>query len=145
MDKHRRALCEALPMLVGSFVLGSAAEAANNLPLQSFATPMDQLPVHANGANQSRPILDGMSHAGVHLEVHETTLAPGSSPHPPHHHVHEELFLLSQGSIDVTIAGKTTTLGPGSAAFIHSGEEHGVHNSGTSPAQYFVVAIGDMG
>jgi mannose-6-phosphate isomerase-like protein (cupin superfamily) len=74
--------------------------------------------------------------------VHETTLAPGGEPHPPHRHVHEELFLIAKGQLAVTIAGRTTVLDPGGAAFVHSGELHRVKNPGTSPAQYFVVAIG---
>lgn len=122
----------------------ASALAANpsTTPISSFAKPFDQLPVHQNGANTSRAILDGTTHSNDHLEVHETTLAPGSSPHPPHTHTHEELFLIMQGSLEVTIAGKTTTIGPGSAAFVHSGELHGVRNPGSSPAQYFVVAVG---
>jgi mannose-6-phosphate isomerase-like protein (cupin superfamily) len=63
-------------------------------------------------------------------------------PHPPHHHVHEEMFLVSKGTLEVTIAGKSTVIGPGSAAYVHSDEEHGVRNTGQEPAQYFVVAIG---
>jgi quercetin dioxygenase-like cupin family protein len=51
--------------------------------------------------------LDGVTHTGEHLEVHETTLAPGGSPHPPHRHKHEELFLIIKGSLAVTIEGKT--------------------------------------
>jgi mannose-6-phosphate isomerase-like protein (cupin superfamily) len=74
--------------------------------------------------------------------VHETILAPGSEPHPPHRHEHEELFLLMKGSVAVTIDGKTTTIGPGSAAFVHSNELHGVRNPGPEKAQYFVVAVG---
>ncbi|MDI3254748.1 MAG: cupin domain-containing protein [Bacillota bacterium] len=139
MDLSRRALCQALPLLLGPF----AWAADNNQPIPSFAKPFDQLPVHTNGANASRPILNGVTHAGVHLEVHETTLAPGAMPHPSHHHVHEELFLISKGTVEVTIQGKSTTIGPGSAAFIHSGEEHGIRNTGQGPAQYFVVAIGE--
>ena len=42
----------------------------------------------------------------------------------------------------MTIAGKSTTIGPGSAAYVHSGEEHGVRNIGQETAQYFVVAVG---
>jgi quercetin dioxygenase-like cupin family protein len=91
-------------------------------------------------SNASRPILDGMTHSGDHLEVHETTLAPGSSPHPPHQH--EQLFLMMRGTLGVTIEGKTTVIGPGAAAFVHSGELHGVRNTGAEDAQYFVVATG---
>jgi quercetin dioxygenase-like cupin family protein len=99
-------------------------------------------PVKQNGQNQSGAILDGLTHSGDHLEVHETTLAPGSAPHPPHQHEHEELFLMMKGSLAVTIAGKTAVIGPGGAAFAHSNELHGVVNPGTENAQYFVVATG---
>jgi quercetin dioxygenase-like cupin family protein len=138
MDTTRRTLCLSLP------ALAITALAADNpgAPIASFAKPFGTLPVHHNGANLSRSILDGTTHSNDHMEVHETTLAPGSSPHPPHQHPHEELFLMMNGTLAVTIAGKTTEIGPGSAAFVHSGELHGVRNSGTTPAQYFVVAIG---
>jgi mannose-6-phosphate isomerase-like protein (cupin superfamily) len=138
MDTARRTLCLSLP------ALAITALAADNpgTAIASFAKPFDTLPVHQNGANASRPILDGTTHSNDHLEVHETTLAPGSSPHPPHQHGHEELFLMMKGTLAVTIAGKTTQIDPGGAAFVHSGELHGVRNPGTTPAQYFVVAIG---
>jgi mannose-6-phosphate isomerase-like protein (cupin superfamily) len=142
MDRTRRGICQTLPLIIGSLTAGSLAQSANDQPIQSFALPFDQMTPHANSSNTARPILNGVTHSGTHLEVHETVLAPGAMPHPPHHHTHEELFLLSSGTIEVTIAGKTTTIGPGSAAFVHSGEEHGVRNTGKEPAQYFVVAIG---
>jgi quercetin dioxygenase-like cupin family protein len=139
MDTTRRMLFASLPALAATAVL--RADDAGK-PLASFAKPFEALPVHKNGANASRAILDGTTHSNDHLEVHETTLAPGSSPHPPHQHAHEELFLIAQGQLAVTISGKTTVIDPGGAAFVHSGELHGVRNTGTSPAQYFVVAIG---
>jgi mannose-6-phosphate isomerase-like protein (cupin superfamily) len=145
MDTTRRALCLSLPALAATARFATPAARAADQPLnpiQSFAKPFDMLAVHHNGANASRPILDGTTHSNDHLEVHETTLAPGNSPHPPHQHAHEELFLIMQGQLAVTIAGKTTAIGPGGAAFVHSGELHGVRNPGTIPAQYFVVAIG---
>jgi mannose-6-phosphate isomerase-like protein (cupin superfamily) len=138
MNVSRRGICQALPLFFSSV----AWAAADDQPIQSFATPFDKLPVHTNATNVSRSILNGMTHAGCHLEVHETTLQPGQMPHPPHHHTHEELFLIMSGTLELTIAGKTTIIGPGSAAFVHSGEEHGAKNSGMEPAQYFVVAIG---
>ncbi|HEX3725827.1 MAG TPA: cupin domain-containing protein [Pirellulales bacterium] len=140
MDVSRRTLCLSLPALAATAALAADHPGA---PIPSFAKPFASLPVHQNGANASRPILDGTTHSSDHLEVHETTLAPGSEPHPPHRHAHEELFLIMQGTLAVTISGKTTTIGPGSAAFVHSGELHGVRNPGAVPAQYFVVAIGN--
>jgi hypothetical protein len=43
------------------------------------------------GGNKSRAILDGKTHTGYRIEIHETELAAGLAPHPPHKHVHEEL------------------------------------------------------
>jgi mannose-6-phosphate isomerase-like protein (cupin superfamily) len=142
MEISRRGLCQTLPVIISSFAGPSLAQSAKNQPISSFALPFDQMTPHINGANTARPILNGITHSGAHLEVHETVLAPGAMPHPPHHHVHEELFLLSKGTIEITIASKSSTIGPGSAAFVHSGEEHSVRNIGQEPAQYFVVAIG---
>ncbi len=139
MDSTRRSLFLTLPVLAATASL-AADQPANHLA--SFATTYDQLSVKQNGANASRAILDGITFGNDPLEVHETTLASGSSPHPPHSHTHEELFLMRQGKLAVTIAGKTTVIGPGAAAFVHSGELHGVRNPGEERAEYFVVAMG---
>ena len=49
---------------------------------------------------------------------------------------------LVEGTLEVTISGKPTLLGPGSAAFIASNEEHGWRNSGSTRAHYTVIALG---
>jgi mannose-6-phosphate isomerase-like protein (cupin superfamily) len=137
MDLTRRTLLQVLPLLAAT-----PAFPADSPTIPSFIKPYDELPIKQNGPNQSRPILDGLTHTGYHLEVHETTLASGSEPHPPHRHEHEEFFLIAQGQLEVTIAGKTAVVGPGGAAFVRSNELHGVHNPGPGPSQYFVVATG---
>ena len=137
MDATRRSLLQAISMLAASSAL-----AEESPTLASFIKPYSELPVKQNGQSESRSILNGVSHSGYHLEVHETTLGPGGEPHPPHRHEHEEMFLMIKGSLAVTIAGKTAVIGPGGAAFVHSNELHGVHNPGTESAQYFVVATG---
>jgi mannose-6-phosphate isomerase-like protein (cupin superfamily) len=137
MHASRRSVLEIIPLL-----LAAPALAADGAMLSSFIKPYGDLPVKKNGANESRAILDGITHSNDHLEVHETTLGAGSEPHPPHQHTHEEMFLMLRGQLAVTIAGKTVSIGPGGAAFVHSNELHGVHNPGTEVAQYFVVAIG---
>lgn len=139
MDATRRSILLAAPVFAAT---GAVFSAPDVNPIKSFATPYDQLPVKQNGKNASRAIVDGMTHSGDHLEVHETTLAPGSSPHPPHRHEHEEMFLMMKGQLAVTIEGTTTVIGAGAAAYVRSGELHGVHNPGNEDTQYFVVATG---
>jgi len=64
-------------------------------------------------------------------------------PHAPHRHVHEEMLLIREGTLEVTVKGRTERLGPGSAVYVASNEEHGWTNVGSSPAKYFVLALGD--
>lgn len=123
-------------------LLATIASSAQQQSLSSIVEPFDQLKMHKNSATVTRAILNGKTESGAQMEVHETTLAPGGSPHPLHHHKHDELFLISTGTLEITIAGKTSVIGPGSAAYVHSNEEHGVRNNGLVDAQYFVVATG---
>ena len=119
------------------------ARSAVDATLPSKAYRFEDLPVRKSDGNRFRPVLEGLTHSGCPLEVHETDLAPGGTPHPPHHHVHEEMFLVREGAIEVTINGRSTQLGPGSLAFIASNDEHGIRNAGVTHAQYFVIAIGN--
>jgi mannose-6-phosphate isomerase-like protein (cupin superfamily) len=96
---------------------------------------------NANGV-EFRPVLKGKLATAESLEVHETTLPPGAMPHPPHHHVHSEMWLVREGTVQLTINGSSHVMGPGSVGFVHSNDEHGIKNAGMTPATYFVVAVG---
>src|SRR5262249_52464332 len=103
----------------------------------------DQLAVRASGTTEIRQMLTGATHSGFRIDLHATDLAGGQMPHAPHHHGHEEMVLIREGTLDVTIGSQTKRLGPGSAFYAASGEEHGWKNVGSSPAKYFVLALGD--
>jgi mannose-6-phosphate isomerase-like protein (cupin superfamily) len=112
----------------------------NSLPSATY--PFSELSMsNANGA-EIRPVLKGKLATSESLEVHETTLPPGAMPHAPHHHLHSEMWLIREGTVQLTINGTSHVMGPGSVGFVHSNDEHGIKNVGTTPAIYFVVAIG---
>lgn len=73
------------------------------------------------------------------LEVHETTLNPGKSPHPPHHHPNEEMIILEHGSLEALVNGAWKRVGPDSVVFFASNQLHGLRNVGTEPAVYHVI------
>lgn len=126
-------------------LMAAAAQAsADSGVLPSKCYPYESLPVKTNPKthNETRPVFNGELHTGVPFEVHITTLAPGQMPHPPHQHVHDEMILLQKGTLEVTIQGKSTTIGTGSVAYVHSNDLHGWKNIGDTPAEYFVVAVG---
>ncbi len=137
MTCSRRDLC----LLVTAFAASSGV-AAQKTALPSKVFPYEELPIRKNGQNESRPVLEGELHDGCFVKVHQTKLAPGAMPHPPHHHLHEEMFLVREGTIEITIRGKSTQLGPGSVGFVGSNDEHGIRNPGSTHAEYFVVAFG---
>ena len=92
-------------------------------------------------AAASRSIVDTVTAALAKLEMHETTLQPGQSPHPPHRHAHEELMIVRSGTIEALQGNVTRTAGPGSVVYMASNELHGLRNTGTQPATYLVIRI----
>jgi mannose-6-phosphate isomerase-like protein (cupin superfamily) len=141
MATTRREALFLLSGLVSSAVeLQGLANKDNSLPSATY--PFSELTMTgANGA-EFRPVLKGKLATSESLEVHETTLPAGAMPHPPHHHVHSEMWLIREGTVQLTINGTSHVMGPGSVGFVHSNDEHGIKNVGTTPATYFVVAVG---
>lgn len=128
--------------LLFSALAATNASAQNAATVPSKSYRFEDLKVNTNGTNRSRPILKGETHTGFPIEAHLTELPPGGAPHPPHHHVHEEMILINEGTMEVTISGRSANLGPGSAAYVASGEEHGWRNVGSTRALYFIIALG---
>jgi len=52
------------------------------------------------------------------------------------------MVLVREGTLSVSISGKSVNLGPGSVGFVASNEEHGWRNVGSSNAKYWVIALG---
>lgn len=114
-----------------------------NPALPSKTYRYDDLPVRpsGNGKNKSRPVLDGKTHTGFRVEMHETELGAGLAPHPPHKHVHEEIVIVNEGTLEVTIDDAVTTIGAGSVAYIESNMQHGWRNPGPARARYYVLTL----
>ena len=77
----------------------------------------------------------------ANFEAHVTTINPGQAPHASHHHPDEEIVLVKEGTLEVTIKGVTTFATPGSIIFVSSGDEHGWRNAGETPATYYVMRL----
>ncbi len=138
MEMNRREVCSLLPALLASSWY--AADAG----LASATFPFDGLESKKRDFGESRPIVKGTTQTGEQVELHETMLNVGAMPHPAHRHKHSEFWLIREGTVELTINGQRHRLGPGSAAFASSNDEHSIKNIGTGPAWYFVVAIGPM-
>jgi uncharacterized cupin superfamily protein len=129
-----------------AFLLPAFAKAQTAPPMQrlpSHAFPHQDMTAVKSGTILMRQILNGGTHTGYPIDLHESELPPGEAPHPPHRHVHEEMLLMREGTLEVTIDGVSTRLGPGSVAYLASNQLHGWRNLGATTATYFVLALGN--
>ena len=127
-------------MLSAAGALDAFGEAGNSLPSADY--PFDKLAVQILDHAEMRRVLKGKLATGEALEVHETTLPAGIAPHAPHRHVHSEMWLIREGTVELTVNEASYRLGPGGVGFVHSNDEHGIKNIGSTVARYFVVAVG---
>jgi quercetin dioxygenase-like cupin family protein len=140
VDHTRRDLAKLVPLLAAASV-----RAQDKRMLTSKVFVFEELAAKQNGRNSQRNTFDGATHTGFPIDLHLTELAPGEAPHGSHSHAHEEIVMVQRGTLEVTIKGKTTRVTPGSVVYVASGEVHGWRNTGSVPAQYFVLALGREG
>lgn len=93
----------------------------------------------ATPTGEVRSLYRGPTATLPELEMHVTTLNPGATSHPPHHHVNEELVIIREGTVETLSDGKWVRLGPGSIIFNASDSLHGLRNVGATPAVYHVI------
>ena len=76
------------------------------------------------------------------LEIHTTTLGPWQMPHAPHtHDDFEELIIVKEGKLKVTIGDSSKIIGPRSFALIVAGDHHGFQNASDDLATYFIIKL----
>ena len=126
---------------LGLLFAAMQASAQDTLPSKMYRYEDLAVKPSGTGGNKSRAILDGKTHTGYRIEIHETELAAGLAPHPPHQHVHEEVVIVREGTLEVTILGKSERLTPGSVAYVASNEMHGWKNVGTGRAVYTILTL----
>src|SRR5271154_7590954 len=117
MPLSRRQLCRMLPATILPVTAIAEDLSAQDSSLPSATWTFDQLPVEATKDGQFRAVLKGKLATGESLDLHETTLPPGGMPHPAHHHVHSEMWLVREGTVEFNVMGKKKNIGPGGFAF----------------------------
>ena len=95
--------------------------------------------VKKGGHSQTRQLVEGTTPAFTHLKIHGTTVEAGQAAHAGHKHADEELIIVKEGTLRVTIEGRTELLETGSVAIMMPGDEHAFANGGDGPVSYFVM------
>ncbi len=109
----------------------------NKLP--STIVPWDQMKATPTAIGLRRDVVDGPTATLDKLHCHVTTLNPGESSGLPSRHLHEEMILIQDGIIEVTLDGRTQTVGAGSILFFTTNAVTALRNAGDAPATYAVI------
>ena len=80
--------------------------------------------------------------ANLRLEAHETVIEPGAPPEETRKHLHNEIWLMKEGTVELWAEGKSHSMQAGDLGLVVAGGMHYVKNIGTTRASYFVLAVG---
>jgi quercetin dioxygenase-like cupin family protein len=157
---NRRDLCVAFSSFAALAAASAQAQSSTHTPGDAMAVPpptaaqgetvlatqrvfrFEDLPVSKSANGESRAVTHGVLPTGEAVEMHETRLAPGHMPHPPHKHRHSEFMMIREGTLEFDNNGTPERVGPGGVIFAASNIMHGLKNVGDTTANYFVIAIG---
>jgi quercetin dioxygenase-like cupin family protein len=91
------------------------------------------------GSGERRAVCQGSTVTLENLSVHISTVNPGEATHTPHRHPDEEIVIVKEGALDVTINGKTERANAGSIILFASNDLHGMRNAAASRTTYYVI------
>ncbi len=126
-------------IILAIIVLYKSASFAQKDTVESKVYVWDNLKTTKQGSGEKREITEGSGGALAYMEWHTTSIAPGTTPHASHKHEEEELIIIKEGRVKVTVKDSSKLLGPGSIALFIPGDEHEVFNAGTAKATYYVL------
>ena len=132
MPKRRELL--SLPILLAPAALMAAkAPGFPNITVDEAKAKLTKEPF-----GDLRIYFDGSTDQLTNMTAGSLRLKAGMSPHPPHQHPEEEFMIITEGTGDLMVDGKTTKVGPGSMMYCAGNKSHGITNTGkTSLLFYF--------
>jgi quercetin dioxygenase-like cupin family protein len=141
----RREFATLLPALLACGALvPEAAEGQRSLPLLESGVfkPSPPKPGAQEGHVSSRYTAGMLKAGNIRLEMHESTQQVGAPPEPVGTHLHSEIWLVREGTLDLTTNGVTKRMVAGDVGICVAGDKHYVQNAGATPVTYFVVTVG---
>jgi mannose-6-phosphate isomerase-like protein (cupin superfamily) len=142
----RREFTGMIPALLALAVTGAGeaqAQSTSPLPVLQSGVFKPGPPKIAGEKRMSRPYLAGMLTAGnLRLEMHETMQEVGAPHEPIGTHLHNELWLVREGTVELTTNGVARSMEAGDVGICIAGDKHFIKNVGSTQANYFVVTVG---
>lgn len=98
-------------------------------------------PVVKSKTGESRKIMEGSTLDNKRLEVHTSLLQPGQTNHSAMaYNDKEELVIIKEGELNLSVNGQAKTLGPGGLALIVAGDKQSFTNLSGQPVTYYVIS-----
>jgi quercetin dioxygenase-like cupin family protein len=142
----RREFAALLPVLLaGPGVMAGGAEGQGaSLPvIESGVFKPTPAKAGSMAGHSSSRYLAGMLKAGnIRLEMHESTIQPGAEHEAVGTHLHSEIWLVREGTAELTTNGVARTMVAGDVGICCAGDKHFVANPSDKPVTYFVVTVG---
>ena len=113
----------------------SAAGSAGRLPDTLVDAKAAKLTRESFG--DLRIYFDGATDQVRSMTAGSLSLKPGMRPHPPHQHPEEEFMVVTEGTGEIMVGGKTSRVGPGSMMYCAANHTHGVVNTGSVPLLFY--------
>jgi quercetin dioxygenase-like cupin family protein len=122
------------------FCLMTITAFAQLQPIKSGVFKWNDFKVVSNEDRVGRPILEGVSSHLEYLEMHATTQNVGAKPSKTHANEDiEEIILVKEGTMKVTIEGKSAILGANGVVSLMPLQMHSLQNVGTTPLTYYII------
>ena len=79
---------------------------------------------------------DGPTEQLTAMTAGSLLLYAGQEPHPPHSHPEEEFMVITEGTGEMLVDGKTYKVGPGSMMYCAANKSHGI-KAGKKPILFY--------
>jgi (S)-ureidoglycine aminohydrolase len=128
-------------MMLPALAAAPATQGSQAAPLPAKVYHSEEIPYKGDEKKKARRFFYGSEHSGFNLECHETVLGPGVETHPPHSHEHEEIIIVVEGTVRVSMDGKLDTVEAGSVIHYEPNRPHNLRNAGMTPCRYYVIEL----
>jgi quercetin dioxygenase-like cupin family protein len=142
----RREFAALLPVFLAGSGLGvedAEGQSAGLPAIESGVFKPTPAKAGSMAGHSSSRYLAGMLKAGnIRLEMHESTIQPGAEHEAVGTHLHSEIWLVREGTAELTTNGVARTMVAGDVGICCAGDKHFIANTSDKPVTYFVVTVG---
>lgn len=129
-------------ILLAVLFLATANLKAQTQELLSGVYHVDKIETQNGLANKTKVKVKGSTTDLEMLSMHSSTLEPGKTNHPPRALMdREELIIVKEGPITITINDTAKILTTGSIALIEAGDTQSFHNASDKVVSYYVLGF----